>query len=67
MQLENLQNQKVIVLAMIVVAVVGMIVIMLNAIIIIVKEKRREILEMLVQMLMNDNPYIKVFIHKNQQ
>lgn len=66
MQLENLQKQKVIVLAMTVVAVAETIVIMVNAIIVIVKEKRREILEMLVQMLMNDNPYIKVYTHKNK-
>lgn len=63
MPLENPQNQKVIARVMTVAAAVETIVITENVTTSILKERRRETLEMSVQMLMNVNLYIKVHQH----
>lgn len=59
MPLENPQNQKVIARVMTVAAAVETIVITENVTTSILKERRRETLEMSVQMLMNVNLYIR--------
>lgn len=63
MSLENPQNQKAIARVMTVAAAVETIVITENVTTSILKERRRETLEMSVQMLMNVSLYIKVHQH----